>query len=286
MNNFFKNLIERHTQPVGKIKPRLSGVFKPDRNPSLNFGDPEASQFVIPEKEENSDPVQSTEGFINKVDKIKRNAVSQKNTISSYETSEKPQSNKTGNQSLSINKIRDVQGIEKSKSIEKPVPKMKNEIKKNSEKMASDSQPEKQKSDFNVFQIKPEIKPEFGETLSNRNDTGKSKLSGDDKTQKSIQPEKQFTPSEKKVVPNKNERNGTMGLKLPNRFNQWMNEPVKQSQPKGNEISSPQTIKVNIGRIEVKAIMEQNGTPVSRKPAFKPKLSLNDYLNQRNGGKR
>ena len=159
---------------------------------------------------------------------------------------------------------------------------MKNEIQKNSEKMDSESQTEKQNSNYNVFQIKPE----FGETRFNRNDNGQSKLSGFDKTQKSIQPEKQFTPSEKKVASNKNERNGTMGLKLPNRFNQWMNEPVKQSQANGNEISTSQTIKVNIGRIEVKAIMEQNGTPVSRKPAFKPKLSLDDYLNQRNGGKR
>jgi hypothetical protein len=148
--------------------------------------------------------------------------------------------------------------------------------------MDSDSQSEKQKSDFNVFQIKPE----FGETHFKRNDTEQNNLSGKDKTKKSIQPEKQFTPSEKKVGSNKNERNGTMGLKLPNRFNQWMNKPVKQSQGNGNEISTSQTIKVNIGRIEVKAIMEQNGTPVSRKPAFKPKLSLDDYLNQRNGGKR
>ena len=59
MNNFFKNLIERHSQPAGTIKPRLPGVFEPDRNPSSNFADPEERRFTIPEKEENSDPVQS-----------------------------------------------------------------------------------------------------------------------------------------------------------------------------------------------------------------------------------
>lgn len=49
---------------------------------------------------------------------------------------------------------------------------------------------------------------------------------------------------------------------------------------------SQPTIKVNIGRIEVRAVMEPVPTPPQRKVSLKPKLSLDDYLKQRDGGGR
>ena len=277
MNNFFKNLIERHTQPADQIKPRLPGIYESDWNPTLSFEDHEARKLVIPEKKENSDPVPLKDELTNKTNTI--NSVTQKNTISNFELSNKTlQLFKERDQTLPINTRRRIQDQENS-NIGKPVSKEKNELQQNIEK-DSESQKEKQKANFNIFHIKPE-----SELIHNKHNYKKSNFSGNDKTGKSIQPKKQLTSQEKKVFLNKN-KNDVMKLNLPNRFNQWMNEPVKQSQSKPNEITASQTIKVNIGSIEVKAIMETNRTPVSGKPAFKPKLNLEDYLNQRNGGKR
>ena len=286
MSNFFKNIIERHAQPAGNIKPRLPGVFEPDWNMSANFIESESNQFDISKKDINSEQIHSDGTFETKIEKIKNDPVFKLNTTSNVQTSKNLLTNKTGNEFHSNNEMRNTQGDVPTKSREKPISPIKKEIKWNPENKKSGSVSEKSKSDFNVFQIEPETKQEFRNDSFNQSETGKNKLSGNDRIKTSVKSDKLFTPPEKKEISNQNNGNGTMGLRLPNRFNQWMSEPVKKSQTKGNEISSSQTIKVNIGRIEVKAIMEQNGTPVSRKPAFKPKLSLDDYLNQRNGGKR
>jgi hypothetical protein len=48
--------------------------------------------------------------------------------------------------------------------------------------------------------------------------------------------------------------------------------------------SSPSTIRVSIGRIEVKAMMPPAPPPASPKPGRPaPRLSLEEYLKQRNG---
>jgi hypothetical protein len=48
--------------------------------------------------------------------------------------------------------------------------------------------------------------------------------------------------------------------------------------------SEPSAIHVTIGRIEVRAVMQQVATPKAESPAA-PRLSLEDYLKQRNGGR-
>ncbi len=50
--------------------------------------------------------------------------------------------------------------------------------------------------------------------------------------------------------------------------------------------STPPTIKVTIGRIDVRAVMQQAPSPQRRTAPPKPKLKLDDYLKQRNGGQR
>ncbi len=51
--------------------------------------------------------------------------------------------------------------------------------------------------------------------------------------------------------------------------------------------SAPPTIKVTIGRIDVRAVMHKvESTPVRRVAPQKPKLSLDDYLKQRSEGER
>ncbi|GJQ57402.1 MAG: hypothetical protein D8M57_18995 [Candidatus Scalindua sp. AMX11] len=49
--------------------------------------------------------------------------------------------------------------------------------------------------------------------------------------------------------------------------------------------STPPTIKVTIGRIDVRAVMQDAPLPPRRTSTQKPKLSLDDYLKQRNGVK-
>ena len=52
-------------------------------------------------------------------------------------------------------------------------------------------------------------------------------------------------------------------------------------------LSATPTIKVTIGRIDVRAVMQKaESTPVLRVVPPKPKLSLDDYLKQRSGGER
>lgn len=52
-------------------------------------------------------------------------------------------------------------------------------------------------------------------------------------------------------------------------------------------LSATPTIKVTIGRIDVRAVMQKaESTPVRRVVPSKPKLSLDDYLKQRSGGER
>ena len=52
-------------------------------------------------------------------------------------------------------------------------------------------------------------------------------------------------------------------------------------------LSATPTIKVTIGRIDVRAVMQKaESTPVRRVVPPKPKISLDDYLKQRSGGER
>ncbi len=55
---------------------------------------------------------------------------------------------------------------------------------------------------------------------------------------------------------------------------------------KGGAASTAPTIKVTIGRIDVRAVMQQTPSPQRRVTPTKPKLSLDDYLKQRGGGER
>jgi hypothetical protein len=55
---------------------------------------------------------------------------------------------------------------------------------------------------------------------------------------------------------------------------------------KKTEVHSSPVIKVHIGRIEVKAVMQQNVTPPQPFEYLKPGLSLDDYLTQQNSGKK
>lgn len=269
MNDIFTNLIERHTQPVGQIIPRLPGIYESEWKSFLNFGFHEANQLAVP-VEENPGTVRSQDELINEV--------YNKRTISNSKSPNKRlQVYNEEDQFISMNKLQDSHREEQPDTVEKPVTEINNENQKNPEKMKSDNQLKNEKSDINIFQIKPK----YGVTRIHQNRTERSKIPGDDIIHTLIQPEKQVTAPGKKMFQDEVERKA----KMPDRFTQWMNEPVKQSQSRKDEISPSQTIKINIGTIEVKAIMESNRLPVIGKPAFKPKLSLDDYLNQRNGRK-
>lgn len=57
------------------------------------------------------------------------------------------------------------------------------------------------------------------------------------------------------------------------------------SEKRGAATTTP-TVKVTIGRIDVRAVMQQTPSPQRRAEPTKPRLSLDDYLKQRGGGLR
>jgi hypothetical protein len=62
-------------------------------------------------------------------------------------------------------------------------------------------------------------------------------------------------------------------------------EPARNSRPARNDSSSPRSIHITIGRIEVRAI-QPPPEPVARRSApASPKISLEQYLKNRNGGR-
>lgn len=75
-------------------------------------------------------------------------------------------------------------------------------------------------------------------------------------------------------------------LGIPPRLQESKTEMNQAFFIKDSNSDSEPTIKVSIGRIEVRAVMEPVQTPPLRKVTVKPKLSLDDYLKQRDGGRR
>jgi hypothetical protein len=288
MNNFLKNLIKRHEQPAGNIKPRLPGVFEPGGIISTKFSDSGENQSINSEREEKSDNLSATNTLNNRVEKVKKDIDFQRTPISNTESKGINPVSREGNKFTTNDKSDDPQISKQINPEDNPVLPEKRAFKNNTEKKESESKsPEdNQNTILNKFQIKPEIKPTPGKSVLPEGEIEKSMIS-DNRVQKDkILPGKKISPVAGRESSPKNERNGNTGLKLPGKFNTWLNTPVQNPQPNSKEVSSAQTIKVNIGRIEVRAVMDQGKKTVSVKPATKPKLSLEDYLNQRNGGKR
>ena len=71
---------------------------------------------------------------------------------------------------------------------------------------------------------------------------------------------------------------------LPNNENSYDRYPLIPFDHKKNfHAGEPQNIKVTIGRIDVHAVMQPTQSYYRSKTPFKPKLSLDDYLKQRDG---
>jgi hypothetical protein len=75
-------------------------------------------------------------------------------------------------------------------------------------------------------------------------------------------------------------------LKIPS----WPGENYMESKHNNETMiatsESGPTIKINIGHIEVRAVMQQTSSPLQPQESLKPKLSLDDYLSQRNHNKK
>jgi len=91
-----------------------------------------------------------------------------------------------------------------------------------------------------------------------------------------------------------NQNNGQLRESIPQEssFHPFKGKLVEKSRIRGNEkspidINDPlqqSVIRVNIGRIEVRAVQPPTPPPQPQSKQFKPILSLDDYLSQRNGG--
>lgn len=63
-------------------------------------------------------------------------------------------------------------------------------------------------------------------------------------------------------------------------------EAAKSALGDASPAQTAPTIRVNIGRIEVRAVTPQTPAPRPKRAAASPRLSLEEYLNQRSGGRR
>jgi hypothetical protein len=274
MSDFFENLIARHSQPVDSIRPRLHGRFESVQISPKGFPDNDDEQTIAPsfrdsDNQPDSPTLPKSKDLDSKKSSFRQSTFSSLplgNTISVTSEFDKKKSDpvKTKNEgewrSRTIDLKNDFQNgiISKSNSLieSDKLPEVKPVTQDDSPiKSLSISRSEKAETHLQELSAKPVItKKETSKIIS---------LDVERPT-----PETMGQPT------------------LTERFNKWMDEPVKEAARPELKSKTLPTIQVNIGRIEVKAITESPPSPQVRKTAFSPKLSLTEYLEQKNGGKR
>jgi hypothetical protein len=75
-------------------------------------------------------------------------------------------------------------------------------------------------------------------------------------------------------------------LRPPEWIGNWAESKSKSEEAKFYKSQNDPVVKVNIGRIEVKAVIQQNTSQIRKAEPQKPRMSLDDYLNNKSSGKR
>ena len=304
MSDFIYNLLNRHIDINNNVRPRIPGRFETDIVSSINLpvSDPALNQIeneyhasnneeqitsnTLTEFSENNNlentkyPSEPTT-VIKPVSKI----IATTKINENYEqdsTATKPTKRDLNKQST---KVENANLVSVEKRVEDTT---KHKILSASKHLISDSQDASVKSStFNdkIFQDNKTRDPDLNRQLNKHN--LQTTLQSSDIT---------VEPFELKFDKNKSEPSiegldnvdilpyGLLGI--PPQL------PVKKTEMdqayfvKDSNSNNESTIKVNIGRIEVRAVMEPSPPLLQRKVMRKPELSLDDYLKQRDGGKR
>jgi hypothetical protein len=293
MSDFFEHLIERHSRPADSVRPRLPGRFEPDRISPTGFSDNDGEQIINPGAADsdnllNPPNIRKSKDFDSGKLSFRQNPFSnspvgnvfnKKNLDEkSSDTIEKNLDEKSSN---TIEKKFEKEQVRKWTSFDFKYGDLDKRTLKPDKPISSDSLTKGN----NVIEVKPVIQDIYPIKQLPTDRPERRDIQSQKPTIKPVIPEKETSKSKSPDV-EKSTPEKAGQFTLTERFNTWMDEPVKEAVRPELKSETLPTIQVKIGRIEVKAITESLPSPQVRKTAFSPKLSLTEYLEQKNGGKR
>jgi hypothetical protein len=292
MTGFLTRLIDRHLNPGGKVSPEVRGRFEPGRSVALlNRGSQPFSG--IETDVEFNDKRPATE---EKPGQQRERPVQRDSPITNEKANPLVQSKKTGfkqvlketekNKTTDVHEIstttepllepgkKSVETGKKGISARKEKPEREVESEQNFE-----NKPLLQKNQRNNEREKPGSQ-DFQKPLAQGSSIIKV-------TKKNIvqplffDPGMTFPPTRLKKKDNFSEN--SKGILHPSAWSAKQNAGLaRDTILKETRTPSTPAIKVNIGRIEVRAVMQQAPSPPQPTESPKPRLSLEDYLNNRN----
>jgi hypothetical protein len=272
VSSFFQRQIDRHVKPEGQIKPRLPGRFEPYRITSPDINN-DLHDNVNYDKQQTED-AKPKSYYIERSKPENERFAREKPAFSVF-------SGEPG-----LNADIGSQNDDAKVSQDKFTPGFSPEKRYFAEERRKDSShgeiPKPEFTEKNATPIrikKPVIKPipENWIEQEHKNEAGKahSSLTGK-KEVKSAEIDNSESAEKSGNLPQ---------VSLTAQFYKWLEKPVEQIENAKPKVETPHIIRVNIGKIEVRAITEQTPIPQIKKNGFKPILTLEDYLKQRDGGK-
>ena len=301
MNGFLKNLLKRHISAADNVKPYIPGKFEP-AFPSLT----QLTNGLEMEPQLHDD----IPGDGSKRSDLFNNSQTESSSgIHRIEKSRQPQHSMVNQTSRT--EVEPVSFKKNLRDSERKKPQKKNmlneQVDRHDTRMSDTLIP-------NVNRIKPDALSDSGQmALNDENTLVSPTLTRDfdrakknpDQQRQSVQPKSisafkmsdsnsrndELKPPTEPQLPAKEKFGHTdvlssKGNVLPEWLNDFKNNQKQESKNKDSLPELKPVIKVNIGRIEVKAIMQPASVAPKRLNNPKPMLSLEDYLKQRDGAKR
>lgn len=289
MNSFLARLLDRHLNPANNVLPQVRGRFEPD----IPFSMSQPANYPLEKSNVNFDS--GKENFIDKNRLIKNPDWYLSQDIS-LKKEDKPVH-------LPVKKPENKSELIKSKDRKNEAGTFKKMISEPIKKPNDDNNKERQNliSHKSEFEAKEERSSEYLPLPDKNLPKGLNiigEINGHEQPVESKRIKRKNTPElvvkpaqsdpgnsdsrkDSKVLGENSTRNQG-ALRSPQWLSDWKAGIKKETIIKETQTQSGPTIKVNIGRIEVRAMMQQVPSPSQPKESLKPKLSLDDYLNQRN----
>lgn len=292
MTGFLTRLIDRHLNPEGNVSPPVRGRFEPARSLSLSRGEQQTytgnetdiennigHPLAEVETSKKSDwPVQSNVPLVN--ENVNVHVPSSKTVIKPV--LEENTKNIRGNKNVTERITEPLKEYtkERGNEIEKTIPPGKESREKvvKSEQIKESTHFSKENPFNKVNETVVVHDPQKQAEREHETIREKYKFF--------VQPV--FLDSEMTFPPNKLKRTDNLQENSKGVLHQptWSGKQnaglIRGNVLKETQAQSSPNIKVNIGRIEVRAVMQQAQTPIQTTEIPKPKLSLEDYLKKRN----
>ena len=281
MSDFISNILKRHIESAKNVRPRIPGRFESDQN-GLNF-----SSYEKPDEHNLIDQK------LSEVDNVNHSPL--EGSADNEEIPRQLHSQENGPVHSSFRGVK--QNISMGRSITKPTVPPNGPLIESRDKVLGENTIIPGDEDFDGDRTQKNIDFRRTDLKKSGNDKNPEDLSlvpfveyQVEKAKQKLQifsnpqkPESRETESASGMKKSKYIEIGSEGLLV---MPPGMKEQKSNRHPlKGDTKSeSPQVIKVHIGRIEVRAVTHQSSLPPRSKVSPKPRLSLDDYLKQINGG--